>query len=73
MQLFLKILNGMADSADPDQTAPERAVRSGSTLFAYSIFSETLVYEIFEHLNFTVRKNKHLGLTKDGLNSVEWS
>ena len=29
MQLFLKILSGMANSADPDQTAPI----SGSALF----------------------------------------
>ena len=26
MQLFLKILNGMANSVDPDQTAPSGAV-----------------------------------------------
>ena len=26
MQLFLKILRGMASSVDPDQTAPEGAV-----------------------------------------------
>ena len=26
MQLFLKILSGMANSVDPDQTAPEGAV-----------------------------------------------
>ena len=34
MRLFPKILNGMANSADPDQTAP--------SLFAYTILSETL-------------------------------
>ena len=31
----------MANTDDPDQTAPEQAVRSGSALFAYSIFLET--------------------------------
>ena len=37
MQLFLKLFSGMANSVDPDQTAPE-AVWSGSTLFAYAIY-----------------------------------
>ena len=32
MQLFLKIISGMGNSVDPDQTAP-----SGSALFAYAI------------------------------------
>ena len=36
MRLFLKILNGIANSVDPDQTAP-----SGSALFAYMILSYT--------------------------------
>ena len=49
MQLFLKIFTGMANSADPDQTAPEGAVWSGSALFAYAILSETLS-EILGHL-----------------------
>ena len=34
----------MANSEDPDQTAPAGAVWSGSALFAYAILSETLVY-----------------------------
>ena len=46
MQLFGKILSGMANSADPDQTAP-----SGSTLFAYAIIPTSLVYEILGHLH----------------------
>ena len=33
MQISLKLLSGMANSVDPDPTAPE-AVRSGSALFA---------------------------------------
>ena len=37
----------MENSVDPDQTAPEGAVWSGSARFAYVILSETLVYEIF--------------------------
>ena len=50
MQLFLKILSGMANSVDPDQTAPSGAVWSGSALFAYAILSETLVFEFLGHL-----------------------
>ena len=42
MQLFLKIFSEMANSVDPDQTAPKGAVWSGSTLFAYDILSKTL-------------------------------
>ena len=49
MSLFLKILSGMANSADPDQTAP-RAVWSGSALSAYAILSETLALKILGHL-----------------------
>ena len=36
----------MANSVDPDQTAPEGAVWSGSALFAYAIQSEIWKYEI---------------------------
>ena len=50
MHLLLKKLGGMADSVDPDQTAPETAVWSGSALFAYAILSDTLVFEILGHL-----------------------
>ena len=48
MQRFLKILCGMTNGADPDQTAPSGAVWSGSTLFAYVIFSNTLVFKILQ-------------------------
>ena len=37
MELFLEILSGMANSVDPDQTAPSGAVWSESALFAYVI------------------------------------
>ena len=50
MQLFLEIPSEMANSIDPDQTAPSEAVWSGSPLFAYVILSETLVNKIFVHL-----------------------
>ena len=50
MQFFPKIPSGMANSVDPDQTAPSGAVWSGYTPFAYAILSDTLVYEILEHL-----------------------
>ena len=42
----------MANSLDPDQTAPSLAVRSGSALFACAILSDTLVYEILGHLPY---------------------
>ena len=50
LQLFLKILSGMANSVDPDQTASLKAVRSGSALFVYADLSETLVYKILGYL-----------------------
>ena len=40
MQLFLKILTGMANSVDPDQTDPSvdpDQTAPGSALFAYAI------------------------------------
>ena len=37
----------MANSVDPDQTAP-----SGFALFAYAILSDTLVYEILGYLPY---------------------
>ena len=40
----------MANSADPDKTAPEGAVWSGSALFTYAILSKTLMYKILGHL-----------------------
>ena len=45
MHLCLKIFSGIANSVDPDQTAPEGALWSGFTLFAYVILSEALMYE----------------------------
>ena len=46
------MLSGMANSEDPDQTAPSGAVWSGSALFAYGILSETLSVQNFR--TFTV-------------------
>ena len=57
MQFFLKILGGMANSVDPDQTAPSGAVWSGFTLFAYAILSEFLMYKILGH-TILLNKNK---------------
>ena len=45
MQLFLKILNGMANTVDPNQTAPSGAIFSGSTLHM-QFLSETVVFEM---------------------------
>ena len=50
MQLFLKILSGMANNVDPDQIA----VWSGSALFAYVMLSVTLVFEILGHLLYSM-------------------
>ena len=47
MQLILKILSGMANSEDPNQSAPSG---SGYALFACAILSEALVYKILGHL-----------------------
>ena len=40
----------MANSIDPDLTAP---VWTGFALFAYSIFSDILVFEILGHLLYS--------------------
>ena len=40
----------MANSVDPDKTAPEGAVWAESALFAYAILSDTMVYEILGYL-----------------------
>ena len=50
MHLSLKMPSGMANSEDPDQTAPSGAVCSGSALFPYGILSITLLFEISGHL-----------------------
>ena len=50
MQLYLKRFSGLENSVDPDQTAPEGAVWSGSALFTYATLSETFVHKISGHL-----------------------
>ena len=52
----------MANSGDPDQTASEGAVWSGSALFAYSSLSDAPMYEILGQLmyldvQFTIQTN----------------
>ena len=44
MQVFLKVLSGMANRIDPDQTTPKGTVCCGSILLAYAILSEIMVY-----------------------------
>ena len=44
----------MANSVDPDQTAPSGAVWSGSTLSAYVILSDALVFEFLGHLPYNL-------------------
>ena len=51
----------MANSVDPDQTAPSGAVWSGSALFAYAILSETLVYKIMGFYH-TLQQRIYAGL-----------
>ena len=53
------MLSRMANSVDPDKTAPSEAVLSGSALSAYAILSDTLVYEILGHLRTTALKQPH--------------
>ena len=50
--VFLKILGGMANSVDPDQNTPERAVWSGFALFVYAILLDTLVFKILGNLPY---------------------
>ena len=57
----------MANSVDPDQTAPLGAVWSGSALFAYVILSETLVFEILGHLPYFNQKVQPLYNTNTGI------
>ena len=42
------MLDGMANSANPDQIPHEGAVWYGSALFAYAILSKKLLSEILE-------------------------
>ena len=49
MQMFRKILSGMANNVDSDQTAP-----LGSALFAFVILSDTLVSKILGHLPYSL-------------------
>ena len=51
----------MANSVDPDQTAPLGAVWSGPALFAYAILSETEVFEILGHLPYSALFVQYLG------------
>ena len=45
----------MANSVDPDQTAPSVVVWSGSALFAYVILSPKLAYEILGQLRYAIK------------------
>ena len=49
----------MANSVDPDQTAPSGTIWSGSALFAYAIVSEALRYEILGHLLYLCEQNTY--------------
>ena len=44
MHLSLKMVSGMANNEDPDQTAP-------LALFAYATLSETLAFKILGYLS----------------------
>ena len=62
----------MANSVDPDQTAPE-AVWSGSALFAYAILPETLVFEIIGHLPYTLHQQILINLVCRYSNCELWT
>ena len=54
----------MANSVDPDQTAPSGAVWSGFALFACVILSEILVFEFLGHLPYIEGFDRnHLGIS----------
>ena len=57
MQL-LKIFSETANSVDPDQTAPQGAVWSGSTLFAICHFVRNLGVQNFR--TFTIFKKENI-------------
>ena len=48
--MYLKVLCGVANSVDPDQTAPSGTVWFGPALFAYDTLSDILVYKILGYL-----------------------
>ena len=49
-----KDIDGIANSVDPDRTAPLGAVRSGSTLFAQTFLSENLGTIQYYHHNTNI-------------------
>ena len=69
MQLFLKILSEIANSAGSVQMAPLRAVWCVFTLFAYGILSETLMYEILWDLAYV--ENFLLNELLENIDSLE--
>ena len=52
---FLKMFSGLPNSVDSDQTAPQGAVWSGSSLSEYGILSDTWVLGHFRNLIITLR------------------
>ena len=66
MWFFLKILSGMANSVDPDQTAP-LGLKEQSDLGLYCLhmpFVRNFVYEFLGYFSFTVAQNKMLFITQ---------
>ena len=61
----------MANSVDPDQTAPSGAVWSGSALFACVILSETLVFEFLGHLPYLSYLNREYRKWGEGIQLFE--
>ena len=50
MYMFLKILSGMANYVDSDQSTPSGESDLGLHCFAHGTLSDTLVFEISGHL-----------------------
>ena len=68
MWLYYRVMSpndadGMANSVDPDQTAPLRAVWSGSALFAQICLSENLrqlrYHIVLQSLKYTEAQNSY--------------
>ena len=53
--------DGMANSVDPDQTAPLGAVWSGSALFAHAYLSENLGSLRYKILSYSIIHSQDIG------------
>ena len=69
-----KDAEGIANSVDPDQTAPPGAVWAGSALFAQSYLSENLGklrYNTFDHLSLFSSSSRKILIQGKCVNEYE--